>query len=61
MRLSNFIIFLFLLAAFSCDEANTLSIKTKQKIKLTLEVIPEDYNRNLYSVEWTDTLGQSKG
>jgi len=28
---------------------------------LTLEVIPEDYDKNLYSVQWTDTLGQSKG
>jgi hypothetical protein len=24
-------------------------------------VVPEDYDKNFYSVEWSDTLGQSKG
>ncbi|GAA4374888.1 hypothetical protein GCM10023186_06930 [Hymenobacter koreensis] len=30
-------------------------------MKILFEVIPEDYERNLYSVEWKDTLGQSEG
>ncbi|WP_158638319.1 hypothetical protein [Panacibacter ginsenosidivorans] len=59
MRLANFIVFFFVV--FSCEQTNTLSIKTKQKIKLTFEVIPEDYDKNLFYVEWTDTLGQGKG
>ena len=28
---------------------------------MDFEIIPEDYDRNLYTVEWKDTLGQSEG
>ena len=61
MHLTNFIIFLFLLTFLGCGQTNTSKLKKKEKIKLTLEVIPEDYDKNLYFVQWTDTLGQSKG
>ena len=30
-------------------------------MQLKYEIIPEDYERNLYSVDWTDTLGLSEG
>ena len=30
-------------------------------MKLSFQVIPEDFERNLYYVEWMDTLGQSEG
>ena len=30
-------------------------------MKISFAVIPEDYDSNLYSVEWTDTLGQAEG
>jgi hypothetical protein len=61
MRLTNFITFLFLLTILSCGQTNNSGVKPKEKIKLTFDVIPEDYDKNLYFVEWIDTLGQSKG
>jgi hypothetical protein len=33
----------------------------KTTMKLTYQIIPEDYDRNLYYVDWVDTLGQSDG
>ena len=30
-------------------------------MKLAFEIIPEDFERNIYTVEWRDTLGQSEG
>jgi hypothetical protein len=30
-------------------------------MKISFDIIPEDYERNLYSVEWKDTLGQAEG
>lgn len=30
-------------------------------MKLAFEVIPEDYDRNLYYVNWQDTVGESEG
>lgn len=61
MRLANSIISLFLLTVLSCGRTDNKTVKTKEKIKLTFQVNPEDYDKTWYSVEWTDTLGQSKG
>ena len=33
----------------------------KTEMRLSFQVIPEDYERNIYSIEWNDTLGFSEG
>ncbi len=55
------IVLLFILLLSNCDQAKQSPNKPKIKIRLTYEVIPEDYNRNLYYIEWQDTLGKSEG
>jgi hypothetical protein len=30
-------------------------------MRISFDILPEDYERNLYTVEWTDTLGQAEG
>ncbi|MCX2681418.1 hypothetical protein OOZ15_15800 [Galbibacter sp. EGI 63066] len=47
-----------ILLMFGCKETNK---QDKSKIQLKYEIIPEDYDRNLYYVNWTDTLGLSEG
>lgn len=34
---------------------------SKSRMQISFDVVPEDYERNLYSVEWKDTLGQAEG
>lgn len=52
---------LLFLLLFGCGQTKSSNDNTKLKMKLTYEVISEDYDRNLYYVEWNDTLGQSEG
>jgi hypothetical protein len=61
MQFANSITSLFLIIVLSCGRTNNKSVETKEKIKLTFQVNAEDYDKHEYSVEWTDTLGQSKG
>jgi hypothetical protein len=52
-------IFLFLIL-LSCNSRNPAN-KSKEKINLTFQIIPEDYEKNWYVVEWKDTLGIKQG
>jgi hypothetical protein len=52
-------VFLFLIFG-GCNSRNPVD-KSKEKIKLTFQIIPEDYDKNLYVVEWKDTLGIKQG
>ena len=45
----------------SCGQNSTSTVRPKSKMKFTFEVIPEDYEKKLYFVEWNDTLGLSEG
>jgi hypothetical protein len=51
----------FSLLLLSCGQSTIKPDTTKKKMKLTYDVIPEDYDRHLYYVEWYDTLGKSEG
>ena len=53
-----FIVILVVVAFFGCKQTSS---PEKTKIQLKYEIIPEDYERNLYYVDWTDTLGLSEG
>ena len=55
------IILLFNLTLFGCDTLNGSKELNTKKIQLSYEIIPEDYDRNLYYVNWNDTLGLSEG
>ena len=52
---------LLILTLFGCNQNNGSTETMKTKIQLTYEVIPEDYDRNLYYVNWIDTLGLGEG
>ncbi|MFC0879011.1 hypothetical protein ACE01N_20620 [Saccharicrinis sp. FJH2] len=52
------ILILLIMMLFGCKET---SKPDKTRIQLKYEIIPEDYDRNLYYVDWTDTLGLSEG
>lgn len=43
---------------FGCAEKKH---REKGEIKLTYTIVPEDFERNLYYVDWEDTLGLSEG
>jgi hypothetical protein len=49
---------LLIIALLGCKETNK---PIKSKILLKYEIIPEDFERNLYYVDWTDTLGLCEG
>ena len=59
MRHFTLYIFGLLLLTTSCGQTGNKTEKTKTK--LTYEVYPEDYERHLFTVEWTDTLGLAEG
>ena len=61
MRPQFYIAFLIVFGLVSCGQKSNSTDKTKSKMKLTFEVIPEDFEKNLYYVEWNDTLGQAEG
>lgn len=53
---------LVLITLVSCGgNSNKTHEATKSIIQLTYEIIPEDYDRNYFTVTWTDTLGLSEG
>lgn len=52
------ILILMILIISGCKET---SKPDKSKIQLKYEIFPEDYDRNLYYVDWTDSLGLSEG
>jgi len=54
-----FAIVIFLLLV-SCKLPKEKTEIAKLKMSITFNVVPEDYERNLYYVEWEDTLGQSE-
>ena len=56
-----FYISLFILGFLSCGQKTKPVNNSKSRLKLSFEVIPEDYEKHFYSVEWKDTLGQSEG
>jgi hypothetical protein len=56
-----YIILILPFLLLGCGKTNNLTDKIKSKMKLTFEVIPEDYERNLSYIEWNDTLGQNEG
>lgn len=45
----------------SCEQKSNPADNAKSSMRLSFEIIPEDFERNLYYVEWKDTLGQSEG
>jgi hypothetical protein len=50
---------LLLLLLLGCGQTKRPTDKTT--MKFTYQIVPEDYDRNLYYVDWSDTLGQSDG
>ena len=46
---------------FSCGQKSSSTEETQSKMKLSFEVIPEDFERNLFYIEWNDTLGLFEG
>lgn len=62
MKLLKYITILFSLLLFiNCKQNRVTTDETKQKIKLSFQIIPEDFDKGLYYVEWEDTLGLSEG
>jgi hypothetical protein len=61
MRLRFFIPLLMFLELFSCRQKNNFTDNLNSTMRISFYVIPEDYDRDLYSVEWTDTLGYAEG
>jgi hypothetical protein len=61
MRPQFFISLLIVLGLFSCRQKSNSTDNSKSRMKISFDIIPEDYERNLYSVEWKDTLGQAEG
>ena len=61
MRPQFFISLLMFLGLFSCRQKNNLTGNSNSTMRISFDVIPEDYERNLYTVEWADTLGQAEG
>jgi len=49
----------FLLIMVSCGKVQKSN--NIEKIKLSFEIVPEDYKTKSYSIEWGDTLCKSKG
>lgn len=56
-----FYILLIVLGLASCRQKSNSTDNSKTKLKLTFEVIPEDYEKHFYSITWQDTLGLSEG
>lgn len=54
MKPQVFIMLLLVLGLSDCQH------KAKPTMKLTFEVVPEDFERNFFYVEWEDTLGMSE-
>jgi hypothetical protein len=50
---------LLLLFILGCKNPNNSESETKERMKLTFQIIPED--GDLYYVEWKDTLGLNDG
>lgn len=61
MRWKICITIFLLVHLFSCSRKKEPVSKTSEKIRITFEIIPEDYDRNLYYVEWKDTLRFPQG
>ena len=55
------ILLLLVLTLLGCKQLKTSTEKTPEKMRLTFQIIPENQDRNLYYVEWKDTLGKSEG
>jgi hypothetical protein len=51
------IVYLLVLGLSNCKQKDSSLAEVKSTMKLTFEVIPEDFERNLFYVEWEDTLG----
>lgn len=61
MRPKFYISLLIVLGLFSCGQKTNSTDMSKSRMQISFDVVPEDYERNLYSVEWKDTLGQAEG
>ncbi len=57
---SSFYINILILLFFSGCRQTDHSVE-KVKTRVTFEVLPEDYERKSYTVQWKDTLGQKEG
>lgn len=51
----------FFLTLFSCKQGSKQTESAKERMRISFDVIPEDHEKNLYYVEWKDTLGHSEG
>lgn len=59
MKPHPYLTLLLIIFVSSCQHADNSAEKVKTR--LNFQVYPEDYERKLYTVEWTDTLGQKEG
>jgi hypothetical protein len=56
-----YIVLFFLTVIYGCKFQGKSENIEKTKMSLSFQIIPEDYERNIYSIEWNDTLGLSEG
>lgn len=61
LRIQFYILLLIVFGLYSCGQKKSTIEDSKSRLKLKFEVIPEDSEKYLYSIEWKDTLGQSEG
>ena len=61
IRQQLYISLLIVLGLVNCGQKRNSTDNPASRLKLTFEVIPEDYEKHFYSIEWKDTLGQSEG
>jgi len=60
-RITYILITIFLLSILGCKSAVNSENNAKERMRLEFRVIHEDDKRNLYYVEWKDTLGVGVG
>jgi hypothetical protein len=61
MKYRFYISLLIIIGLLSCGKRTNPVDNSKSRMKLNFQVIPEDYEKHFYTVEWKDTLGQSEG
>ena len=61
MRPQFYILVFIVFGLASCGQKSNSTDNTKLKMKLNFEIIPEDFERNLFYVKWNDTLGLAEG